>query len=230
MDAVKRAVTVMAAALAALAGCASEPAGAPGPGKSGPRLQFGEAGSSGAGFVTPAGRYAEAFESAKSALREMGFALGRVDAAAGVIMTRPRWSGGLATPWVEGESDFQDEVDSALNTTRRVVRVRFEPVRPAQTDEEREEGSRLGAAVSGVAAFEAGAKGVVDAIVERVYTPGRQVQAVSIRRSGYFEDIEVKRGEPRRESAVSIREDPALSARVASEIERRLSGAVEGGK
>ena len=169
-----------------------------------PRLQYGEAGRRSERLTLAAGQESRAFEAATGALRDMGFALSRVDARAGVILTRPKWSGGLATPWIEGETTFADELDGALNTTRRVARVRIE--RPP-------EGSGEGRVTV-----------VVDATVEHVWSPGKQVQPVSIRRTGYATEIDARTGEPRREAADTVREDPGLAAEIARRIEAAMAG------
>lgn len=187
----------MAAAWCVAAGCATDDRARPAP-----RLQFGEAAQQGQ-RVSLSATYDRAFDAARRTLRDMGFTLARVDAREGELLTRPRWSGGIATPWIEGETTFSDEVDSALNTTRRVVRVRLD--RPTS------EGGEVSA--------------LVDAVVERVYAPGRQVQTASIRLSGYYEDIDPATGLARPQSVGVSREDPGLASEVARRIREALASA-----
>lgn len=197
-----RAAWCVAAAWSIAAGCATDDRARPAP-----RLQFGEAAQQGQ-RVSLAATYDRAFDAARRTLRDMGFTLARVDAREGVLLTRPRWSGGIATPWIEGETTFSDEVDSALNTTRRVIRVRLD--RPTTE----------GGAVTVL----------VDAVVERVYTPGRQVQTASIRLSGYYEDIDPATGKPRPQTVGVSREDPGLASEVANRIREALAAPVEHGE
>jgi hypothetical protein len=86
-----------------------------------------EAGDAGAAPTIPAGEYEAAFRAAKDVLREKQFDLERVDAAAGVITTRPRSSAGLASPWLDYDETFGDAVDDLIHRDRRRVTVRFDP-------------------------------------------------------------------------------------------------------
>jgi hypothetical protein len=63
--------------------------------------------------------YAVVFDAARDAVREMGWDLDRVDAARGVISTRPRSSAGWITPWIPHAG--------ALHRDERVATVRLRP-------------------------------------------------------------------------------------------------------
>lgn len=83
------------------------------------------------------GRYAAAFEAAKSALVRSRFELDRVDARSGVITTRPKGTAGLATPWDVEQSSLRQEFEDLANEQTRRVRVTFtppggDPVGPAE--------------------------------------------------------------------------------------------------
>lgn len=75
-------------------------------------------------FVVQAEDYAGAFEAAKGVLLDRQFELERVDARAGVIVTRPRSGAGMLTPWTLGP--WNRPVEDTINAQRRVVEVRFE--------------------------------------------------------------------------------------------------------
>lgn len=77
-----------------------------------------------AGFSVPAGAYRQAFQAARQALLDRQYELDRVDAAAGIIRTRPRQTPGLLAPWTldAGARVVQD----TLNAQSRCVEVRFE--------------------------------------------------------------------------------------------------------
>lgn len=76
-------------------------------------------------FTVAADGYAEAFEAAKRVLLDQRFELERVDARAGIILTRPRSGAGLLAPWTMGPG--ARPVEDTLNAQSRRVEVRFEP-------------------------------------------------------------------------------------------------------
>jgi hypothetical protein len=78
-------------------------------------------------FMVPAGQYALAFDATRDALHELDFDLDRVDAAAGVITTRPHFSQGLFEPWDHTQTGARDEWEDAANMQAREVRVTFVP-------------------------------------------------------------------------------------------------------
>lgn len=77
-----------------------------------------------ASFVVAAGDYEAAFEVAQAELRRRLFELERVDAQAGVILTRPEGGAGLLAPWTIGRGGRV--VEDTLNAQSRTVEVRFE--------------------------------------------------------------------------------------------------------
>ena len=76
-------------------------------------------------FVVEADDYEHAFEAAKGVLLDRHYELERVDARAGIILTRPRTGAGLLTPWKIGPGSRLGE--DTVNAQGRVVEVRFEP-------------------------------------------------------------------------------------------------------
>ncbi len=66
------------------------------------------------------------FDATRDSLMDFRFAIDRVDAARGVITTRPKRTAGLATPWDREQSGLDQEWEDLLNEQRRIVRVRFE--------------------------------------------------------------------------------------------------------
>lgn len=94
----------------ALGGCAS-----------GPRA---DAPSAAATFVVQASDYAQAFEVAQTELRRRLFELERVDAQAGVILSRPKTGAGVLAPWTLAPSSRL--VEDTLNAQSRTVEIQFE--------------------------------------------------------------------------------------------------------
>ena len=87
-------------------------------------------------LAVPPGSYAPVFEASTEALRDSGFTLERVDAARGVITTRPKFTAGLFTPAHPEQQTAGQEWQDAINEQSRVVRLTFEPQgrRPASGD------------------------------------------------------------------------------------------------
>jgi hypothetical protein len=80
-----------------------------------------------AALPIPPGRYAEAFDLAREATRELRFDLERVDARMGVLSTRPKPTSGLATPWDLDQSTFEQEIEDLVQEHTRRVRIVFTP-------------------------------------------------------------------------------------------------------
>lgn len=99
-----------------LGGCATAPTPAP---------------LAAATFVVQAEDYPAAFEAAKAELADRRFELERVDARAGVILSRPRTGAGVLTPWKLRSGGRLAE--DTLNAQTRTVEVRFEPAEELDT-------------------------------------------------------------------------------------------------
>jgi hypothetical protein len=190
--------------------------------------------------AVPAGRYPEAFEAAKDALREFQFELDRVDAAGGIVTTHARGSAGFATPWVPHTSGLEDAGRGFVERERRRAAVVFEAVGAGGT-----EGSEPSALLSSGKEPAVARVGVGDDAlpidlalepldtsgevrarvrvwVERVYRPGRRVSSTSVRLSSFTSDPELREEGLEPAFAVTTREDEALGGRVAREIVLRM--------
>lgn len=155
----------------------------------------------------PIGGYLTAFDATREALRDRGFQLDRIDAAAGVITTRPRGSAGLLAPWDTAQSTFKQERDEMLQPTQRRVRVTFTPL----------DGSEALESPDGP--MEARVR--VD--LDRVYRSNWRPSAVSVRLSSFAVDPDrVERGLGGR-FAVPDGRDPALEERIARDIRERIA-------
>lgn len=244
----------LAAAAAQLSGCNTSESGA-----AGTSVRSGELGT--ASTIDPSqdlitsrrftsGAYAGesgAFDLARDVLREEGFMLDRVDAAAGVITTRPKTTAGVATPWDSEQSSAEQEIDDLANRQQRTVRITFEPVdRPTPL---------ATAAASGVAAATSEApepvadevgwsdlrqtslsqiggemRMSVRVIVERLNRPGWRVNPVSVRLSTYAIDTDLRQRGLSYQYAVARNNDVELSERLANEIVLRRHRAETGAK
>jgi len=164
--------------------------------------------------ITPE-QYDAAFNIARDELRDRHFDLARVDARAGIITTQASASAGLATPWIDHTDTLADSTESAAQRERRRVEVRFIPAgtssesaEPAPENPELDIRSQPGP-------YDV----AVRVIIERVYQPGRRIDATSVRLSSFSQDPElVARGE-QPAYAVEHREDPRLAGRIAHAIE-----------
>jgi hypothetical protein len=101
---------VLALIATCLAGCASRPR------VDGPPAA--------AAFVVQADDYAAAFEVAQAEVLRRFFELERVDAQAGVILSRPKTGAGVLAPWTLAPSSRL--MEDTLNAQTRTIEVRFE--------------------------------------------------------------------------------------------------------
>ncbi len=183
--------------------------------------------------AVPAGKYAEAFEVAKDALREFQFELDRVDAAGGIVTTHARGSAGFATPWVPHTSSLGESARGFVERERRRAAVVFEPT-----------GTTRPTADAGTATAEPQPNKPIDLAlepvnpdaemtarvrvwIERVYRPGRRVSATSVRLSSFTSDPELREQGLEPAFAVETKSDDALEARLATWISGRLDRASE---
>lgn len=114
------------------------------------------------------GAYAQAFEAAKRALRDVGFLLERVDAQAGVITTQPNESIGVFAPWDPVQSGVDQELDDAMHRQNRVVRVEFAPADAGAEPAAIDTNTDLRQSSESLAMR-------VQASVNRIYYPGRRI-------------------------------------------------------
>lgn len=152
-------------------------------------------------------QYEIGFNAVRDHLRRMGFTLERIDAAEGVITTRPRASAGLLIPWDLTQSDGVQERREALTPVERTVRVSFEPLAGGRPIDQPEAAMEVRVRVG----------------LARVRRPGFRASPVSIRLSGYAIDPKrYERGVGGRQ-AIPHGRDPALEERIASAIRARIS-------
>lgn len=154
------------------------------------------------------GDYPRAFEAAKNALRDFEFELDRVDARAGIIVTAPRSWSGAATPWLPYDSSPGDGIEGLFQFEHRIARVDFSVPDPAPADL-RDAQEPLTAKI------------VVT--VERLYRPGRRVDATSVRLTGFTSDPRVNPSGPAPAFAVEHRSDLPLAARIQAAMDRELA-------
>ncbi len=185
--------------------------------------------ASGAGgrFVTEPGQYAQAFDIARDELAGLGFAINRVDAYSGVISTRPKASGGLATPWDKEQATFRSEIADLMHPQQRLVRISFVPadaVDRIPTDEPVTQITGTGAPVS---IEETGRTeplvGVVEVMIERVYRPYTRVSRVNVLSTNQTRDPSLNRRGMERSFTVVTQRDHALEDKLASRIASRLN-------
>lgn len=152
--------------------------------------------------------YPKAFDATRDLLREYRFTLERVDAAAGVITTAHKTSGGLATLWDREQTTLSDEFEDLLNQQSRVVRITFRPRTPG--DPEASEGEAIDPSQELV--------GRVEVIVYRIQTPGLRPPSKAISLTSLSSD-------PQAVSwayEVPVSQDSRFAARVAAQLIERI--------
>ena len=171
-------------------------------------------------LLVPDGRYAEAFDHARDALRDWNFMLERVDAQAGVIATQQKSTAGLVTPWDQEQSSFAAEVEDTLQRQKRAVRVEFVPA-GAETDRADGAGADLRKIGSPIEM-----RVTVD--VYRWQQSGWRLNTQAILYNSYTRDPQADAGGVQGGTSfygVAVGRDDALASRLAAEVGRRLQGA-----
>ncbi len=157
--------------------------------------------------------YPRTFSAAKDTLRGLGFALERVDAASGVIATRYKPTAGLATPWDQEQSSFEDELREAFNSEGRVVRVAFAP---ADSTVALDPTADLRAVRDPLA-------WTVRVQRFRVVRPNRQVETSAINLTSHAVNPDAVDAGLEPAYAAEVGPDHPLAARIRAEILRRLA-------
>jgi hypothetical protein len=174
-------------------------------------------------FEIAPSEYDVAFKQTREVLRDWHFNVDRVDAASGVITTRPKFSAGLATPWVSQQSSLTEEWEDFANRQERRVRVTFEPKSLADSAESPQgTGGLVGSPFVDVRQSGEPVIARVEVTVDRVQLPGWQPQTKSIRRSGRTRDPALEDRGMWPEYRVPDRQDPDLAARLVREITERV--------
>jgi len=163
------------------------------------------------------------FDIARDVLRDEGFILERVDAQLGVILTRPKTTAGLATPWHTDQSTIEQEIDDLANRQQRTVRITFAA---AGSDPSGSTSPAPDAPPTDLRAAQTPIDMSVRVIVERLQRPGRRISSASVRLSTYSIDTDFKDRGLAYGYAVPIEDDQNLAARLADEIAVRHDRAV----
>lgn len=157
------------------------------------------------------GQYRQAFEATKQSLRDSYFQLDRIDAAAGVITTQAKTTGGLMTPWDPDQSTIRQEWDDMLNQQSRVVRVRFAPVDAAAGE------------LDDLRAYTGPVRAEIEVVVLRTARPNWRVQTKAVTMSRFTRDpAAIERGFGYNYEVPETR-DPQLSARLGESIREHLA-------
>lgn len=169
-------------------------------------------------FRVNPGDYAAAFDAARESLVGRRFPLERVDARAGVITSQAKTTSGLATPWDGEQSTLDQETEDLLNGQQRRVRITFESVGAEGTppDDFRTVPGPLSARV--------------EVVVERIHRPGWRIEPTAVRFSSQAQDPGLTARGMYPTYSVPLSQDPKLAARIAREIEGRISNAVQAPK
>lgn len=160
-------------------------------------------------FAVAGGAYPAAFDATRDVLQEYGFALERIDAAAGVISTEPEFSPGLLEPWSPVQTGLADEWEDTVNHQSRVVRVTFAPVgEPPAGAADPDFGEPMRASVW--------------VTVYRQHRVGRRLDSEWVGASSFYDDPEFRMLHGTTYE-VATRRDRELEARLAREIEARIT-------
>ncbi|HVZ93026.1 MAG TPA: hypothetical protein VG797_00805 [Phycisphaerales bacterium] len=166
------------------------------------------------GFTFESAEYARVFAAARETLREQEFELERVDAANGVITTRPRGWAGFMTPWIPFGQTGKSTLEGFVQNERRVAKVQFSPVEPQA------EGAEVGDV--DLREYEGSIKAEVEVEVDHVERPHKRVSVASARLTSYATDPElVKRGK-QPAYAYAAGDDPDQAAHIAELIQKGM--------
>jgi hypothetical protein len=161
-------------------------------------------------FEVPAGQYARAFDEARDVLASYRFELERVDAADGVIATVPKTTAGLATPWDQEQTTFEQGLGDLVNRQQRTARITFET-----------QGADPRAATGPV-------HGRVEVVIERTRRPGWRLDTTSLRYGSFTRDPALEERGMWPKFTVAVAQDPLLAGRLAADIRKRLGLAEPG--
>lgn len=171
-------------------------------------------------FTIDQGEYARAFAAARDELRSHRFDLASVDARRGTIGTEPTGSAGLATPWIDHSDTLTGAWTDLLNDQRRIAVVRFRP-----EGEDHAAGMSPADAEADVRTGAGQLTVEVEVQVERLYRPGRRVDATDVRLRSVTKDPAWQRQGLQPWYAAPEGTDERLAARMAAGIQRRLGSA-----
>lgn len=179
-------------------------------------------------ITVPAGAYSRVFDATRAVLADARFDLERVDAAAGVISTRPKGTGGLATPWDFEQSTLGQEFEDALNLHVRRVRVTFEPPSPPE-DVPRGQAA-TGPLIPDLRDAAGPLSARVEVIVSRLHRPLWQLEPSAVGLSGFASDPALRARGMQPTYDVPFTHDERLARRLADEIRQRAAVSRPGGE
>ena len=172
-------------------------------------------------MVIPGDLGEQAYAAAMEALLSRGFRILSADARGGVILSEPKRSAGLLTPWDVEQASMTDELEDTLTSQRRTVRVTIS--RPAV--------SQSGVSAPGPAAPTPAREDAGDAdalevgvtvTVERRQRPGVRLETETVRQRSTWLDPQLAQRGMQPVYWVASREDPSLAAILLDAIERDL--------
>jgi hypothetical protein len=171
-------------------------------------------------FTVAPGEYGAAFAATSEALRELDFELERIDAASGVITTKPHFAPGFLEPWDQTQSGLDDEWEDALNMQAREVRVTFTPA--AEIAAEADGMQATDATIPDLRAAEGEIVGSVWVTLYRQQRAGRRLDSESVGRSTFYTDPDLGARAGSR-YMVPLRRDQRLESRLAARIRESLA-------
>lgn len=167
--------------------------------------------------------YDTAFKQTRETLRDWHFSIDRVDAASGVITTRPKISSGIATPWVSSQSTLLDEFQDVAVRQERRVRVTFEPKSTSDSAASPKAEGLAGSPFTDVRQSSEPVVARVEITVDRVQRPGWRPEVKSVRMSSRTRSLELEDRGMWPDYRVPDRQDLSLAARLVEEITERIA-------
>ena len=155
-------------------------------------------------FVVVDQEYDEVFAAAKEVLASYRFGINRVDAVRGVILSYPKRTAGLATPWDSEQSTLGQEWEDLANQHQRVVRIEFVRSSNGSVDANGSIGLR------------------VSVFIERTHRPNWRLEAESVRLSTHARSRDQNGQLEASDFREVIGHDSALEKRIIEDIRSRL--------
>lgn len=191
------------------------------------------------------GQYTAAFDAAREVLRDYKFTLSRIDARAGVIMTEPRFSYGIASPFDPVHLSARDSVRDFMNQQDRRVRITFSrpgdaPAPDLESDQQTSpdpnapgtaappaDGLMLDNSRVPVIGEDLRAEGGelimhVDVVIDRIHHPHRRLETSSIRQSTFAQEPALGERGMQPTYSVPRERDDKLAAKLLADVLDRL--------
>jgi hypothetical protein len=168
-------------------------------------------------FTISAQDYPRAFDLTLETVRAARFDLDRVDARGGVISTRLKPTGGLATPRDLEQQTLGQEWQDLINEQLREVRVWFREIDAhADATDALRPADDLRTATGPVEV-------TVEVIIHRRRKPGRQIETETIRRSRAWNDPSFTARQMQSGSTTPVRRDDDFAAKLAETLQADLA-------